>query len=131
MNITWLSWVAASIIFLGNFILIKNKSWKVFIIFAIGNMLYAFYWITQHQWATLLLVSLFVFQNIYGIIRWQKEQVANGIKIEKTEEEIRNDATQLSVFAQEMNPDEGRIDGIERIAEALINMGYVTVKKEG
>lgn len=79
MNITWLSWVAATIIFLGNFLLIKSKSWKVFIVFAIGNTLYAYYWITQRQWATLLLVSLFVFQNIYGIIKWRKEQAVQKI----------------------------------------------------
>jgi hypothetical protein len=75
MNITWLSWVAAGIIFGANIFLIKDKSWKVFIAFIVGNGLYAFYWFTQKQWATLILVSLFVVQNFWGLIKWRKEQI--------------------------------------------------------
>jgi hypothetical protein len=55
-----------------NFILIKYKDWKVFIVFAIGNGMYAYYWMVQREWATLLLVLAFLFQNIYGIISWKK-----------------------------------------------------------
>jgi hypothetical protein len=74
MNISWLSWVAAVIIFSANFILIKSKSWKVFIIFILGNSMYAYYWFVEKQWATFILVSFFIIQNIYGLIQWRKEQ---------------------------------------------------------
>jgi hypothetical protein len=76
MDISWLSWVSAAIVFIANFILIKSKSWKVFIMFMIGNGLYAYYWFVEKQWATLILVSVFVIQNVYGLIKWKKEQAS-------------------------------------------------------
>lgn len=76
MNITWMSWVGAGIILLATTLLIKNKSWKAFIPFIIGNALYAVYWGLQHEWATLILTTIFVAQNIWGLIKWRKDQRA-------------------------------------------------------
>jgi len=72
-DITWMSWTASVLIFLGNFILIKMKSWKAFVIFLIGNSLFAYYWLVKQEWATLILVCLFIAQNILGIVDWRKK----------------------------------------------------------
>jgi len=74
MEITWISWLASTLIFIGNIVLIKTKSWKTFLWFMIGNGLFTYYWIVKHEWATLLLVILFLGQNIYGIVKWRKNE---------------------------------------------------------
>jgi len=70
----WLSWLCAGIMLVANFVLIKYKNWWVFIVFALGNGLYAYYWFNQAQWATFVLTTAFFFQNIYGIIVWRKNK---------------------------------------------------------
>jgi len=74
MDITLLSWVASALIFIGNIVLIRTKSWKTFLWFMVGNSIYVYYWLVKHEWATLLLVSLFLTQNIVGIIKWRKQE---------------------------------------------------------
>jgi predicted membrane chloride channel (bestrophin family) len=69
-----MSWVGAAIILGATTILIRDKTWKAFIPFIIGNALYAVYWGLQHEWATLILTSIFVAQNIWGLIKWRKDQ---------------------------------------------------------
>ena len=74
MNITWVSWLASAICFAGNFVLIKTKSWKAFVMFFVANSLFVFYWTIRHEWATLILVSFFLLQNVLGIIEWRKKK---------------------------------------------------------
>jgi hypothetical protein len=66
-----MSWIAAGLTFLGNVILIDQKSWIAFVIFFIGNSLWAYHWFKKKEWAALFLVSVFLAQNIYGIWRWR------------------------------------------------------------
>jgi hypothetical protein len=74
VNISWMSWVGAGVILLATTVLIKSKSWKAFIPFIVGNALYAVYWGLQHEWATLILTTIFVVQNIWGLIKWRRDQ---------------------------------------------------------
>lgn len=67
-----ISWIASAIIFIGNIVLIKTKSWYTFLIFLVGNSLFAYYWFTKKEWAVLILVTLFICQNLWGIISWRK-----------------------------------------------------------
>ena len=76
------SWIAAGFMLLTNFVLINTKSWKVFILFMIGNGMYIIYWSIQHEWATLVLVSAFFLQNIYGLIKWKKQSIKEGARSE-------------------------------------------------
>jgi len=49
--------------------------------------------------------------------------------MEKTEREIWDDAVEIFALAQ-LLPAEGMADGISRIEEGLIRLGYAVVKKE-
>jgi len=68
----WLSWIASGLTLIGNVILIRNKSWKAFIIFIIGNGIFTYYWFIKHEWATMILVIIFLGQNVWGLITWRK-----------------------------------------------------------
>jgi hypothetical protein len=69
-----MDWIAAGIMLFGNVVLIRNKTWKAFAICLLGNFLYAIYWFTRHEWATLGLVMIFSAQNLWGIISWRKQE---------------------------------------------------------
>jgi hypothetical protein len=78
----WLSWIASGLTLLGNIILIGNKSWKSFVIFAIGNAMFSYYWFIREEWATFVLVLVFLAQNVWGLIKWRNESKRRGaIKI--------------------------------------------------
>jgi hypothetical protein len=66
-----ISWIAAGLMLIGNVILIKYKSWIAFVLMAIGNVLYIYYWFTKQEWATFILVAIFLGQNIWGIVSWR------------------------------------------------------------
>lgn len=67
-----LSGIAAILMLLGNTILVQYKTWVAFVIMAIANGMYIYYWIIREEWATCVLVSVFFVQNIWGIIKWRK-----------------------------------------------------------
>lgn len=67
-----IDWIAAILIFIGNFILIEKKVWWCFLIFFIGNLLWFLHWLFRHEWAAMFLVGAFMIQNIWGIISWRK-----------------------------------------------------------
>jgi hypothetical protein len=68
-----ISWIASGLVLIGNIILIKYKSWKTFVIFFIGNSLFAYDWYIKKEWPVFILVCLFMLQNIWGIISWRKK----------------------------------------------------------
>lgn len=68
-----ISWLASGIILIGNVILIKSKGWKTFVVFIIGNSLFAYDWFIKKEWAVFILVNLFILQNVWGIISWRKK----------------------------------------------------------
>jgi hypothetical protein len=74
MNITWLSWVASGLTLIGNVVLIKYKTWKTFVIFAVGNAMFVYYWIAKEEWATMILCSVFLAMNVWGIVSWRKSK---------------------------------------------------------
>jgi len=69
----WISWVASGLTLIGNIVLIKSKSWKTFVIFAVGNVMFIYYWYILNQYPTLILCTIFLGMNIWGIISWRKE----------------------------------------------------------
>jgi hypothetical protein len=69
-----ISWIASGLTLAGNVVLIRYKSWKTFVIFLIGNSLFAYDWYVKKEWAVFLLVVVFIFQNIWGIYSWRKEK---------------------------------------------------------
>lgn len=69
-----ISWIAAGLMLLGNTILIKNKSWISWVVMTVGNILYIYYWFIKQEWATLILVSVFFIQGIWGLVKWYREQ---------------------------------------------------------
>ena len=75
-----MDWIASALTWIGNFILIKTKKWYVFIIFAVGNTLWMIHWYNNRQWAAFLLVGSFLIQNVWGIIKWRKEENEPGVK---------------------------------------------------
>jgi hypothetical protein len=70
------SWIAAALMLLGNTILIKSKSWISFAIMSVANFMYMYYWFIKQEWSTLVLVSIFFLQSLWGLIKWWKEQHA-------------------------------------------------------
>jgi hypothetical protein len=68
-----MDWIASSLTFLGNIILIKTKHWFTFVIFFVGNSLWAYYWFSKKEYAALILVSFFLIQNLWGIYEWKKK----------------------------------------------------------
>ena len=68
-----ISWIAASIVLVGNFALIKYKSWWCFILLLIGNLIYFGYWMYQREWATAILAAVFVAQYFIGIVTWKQK----------------------------------------------------------
>jgi nicotinamide riboside transporter PnuC len=68
-----MDWIAAGLMLFGNAIIITRKHWIAFVIFLIANTIYAYYWLINQQWATLILCSFFIGQNIWGIISWYRE----------------------------------------------------------
>ena len=68
-----ISWIASGLVLIGNVILIKYKSWWTFVIFLVGNTLFAFDWFFKKEWAVFVLVIVFIFQNIWGIRSWRKK----------------------------------------------------------
>jgi len=67
-----ISWIASFLILAGN-VLVIGKDWRSFLIFMLGNGLFAYYWFIRKEWATFLLVCIFFIQNIYGLIKWRNE----------------------------------------------------------
>ena len=68
-----MDWVASAIVFIGNIFLIKTKAWWVFIIFFFGNALWAYYWFVKQEYAAMILVSVFLLQNVWGLFSWKKK----------------------------------------------------------
>lgn len=63
-------WLAAILTFAGNFILIDQKSWISFCIFFVANLVWVVHWRRTRQLAPMLLSSVFLLQNIWGVIQW-------------------------------------------------------------
>lgn len=68
------SWIAAVLMLFGNTILIKSKSWISFAIMSIANLMYVYYWFIKQEWSTFVLVSIFLIQSLWGLVKWYKEQ---------------------------------------------------------
>lgn len=69
-----MDWVAAALMLAGNYLIIKYKSWVSFIVLGFGNLLYLIYWFIRQEWATMILVSVFLGMNVWGLIKWSKEK---------------------------------------------------------
>jgi hypothetical protein len=69
-----MDWFLAGIMLYANFILIKDKTWKAFALMGLGNLGYSLYWFSKQEWATMLLVSAFLAQNVWGIFKWYTEE---------------------------------------------------------
>ena len=67
-----IDWIAAILLWIGNYLLIYQKSWIAFVIFLFANMIWAVYWLRKKEWAAMILVLTFIIQNILGIIEWTK-----------------------------------------------------------
>lgn len=67
-----MDWIGAFLLWIGTFIAIKYKSWVAFLVMLIGNIFYLVYWIKAGEVATILLVTTFIGQDIYGIWKWYK-----------------------------------------------------------
>jgi hypothetical protein len=81
--IIYFKWVATAISILGNFVLIYTKSWIAFVVFFLGNLLWAGIWIVSRDWPTLVLIVFFLSQNILGLLRWRKmERISKEIENE-------------------------------------------------
>lgn len=76
-----MDWFAAGLILIGNVVLIKSKSWKTFLIFLLGNLIYTYWWFINHQWATMALTSVFVAMNIWGIYSWKWKERKSNVRI--------------------------------------------------
>lgn len=68
-----MDWIASALTFIGYIVLIKTKHWFTFVIFFIGDSLWAIHWFIMKEYAALMLVSIFLLQNIWGIIAWRKK----------------------------------------------------------
>lgn len=68
-----ISWIASGLTLLGNVILIRKRSWKAFVIFFVGNAIWFYYWFSKQEWAAMILVGVFLLQNIWGIWSWRKK----------------------------------------------------------
>ena len=68
-----ISWLASGLVLVGNVVLIYKKHWGAFVIFLVGNSLFAYDWFIKKEWAVFILVNLFILQNIWGIISWRKK----------------------------------------------------------
>jgi hypothetical protein len=68
-----MDWIAAVLLWVGNFILIKKKHWVCFVIFAVANTMWFVYWFTKHEWAAMILVASFLAMNVWGVISWRKK----------------------------------------------------------
>lgn len=67
-----IDWVASGLTLLGNVILIQRKSWIAFLVFFAGNSLWFVHWVDRREYAALVLVCLFLAQNLWGIYSWRK-----------------------------------------------------------
>lgn len=70
----WLSWLASGLTLLGNIVLIKSKKWYCFLIFMLGNSMFVYYWLVKQEWPTMILCSVFLSMNIWGLIKWRKDK---------------------------------------------------------
>jgi len=68
-----IDWIAATLTWIGNLILIERKPWWVFGIFFVANSLWVYYWFQKGETAAMLLTFSFAIQNIYGIVKWRRE----------------------------------------------------------
>jgi len=66
-----MDWVASALTLLGNVFVIKKK-WYAFVIFFVANCMWAYWWFMHQQWAAMILVALFLGQNVWGYIQWRK-----------------------------------------------------------
>lgn len=66
------SLVAAVLLWVGNVLLIRDKSWKSFVIFLVANIIWFFYWMSRGEWVAMILVLTFALQNIWGIASWRR-----------------------------------------------------------
>jgi hypothetical protein len=73
-----MDWFLAGIMLYATFILIKDKTWKAFVLMGIANLGYAIYWFSKQEWATMLLVTIFLAQNIWGIVKWRRDESKKG-----------------------------------------------------
>jgi uncharacterized membrane protein YbaN (DUF454 family) len=69
-----MDWVASALCLIGNIVLIKKKHWSVFVIYFIANSIWAYWWFVRQEWAAMILVSIFMAQNIYGFYEWRKNE---------------------------------------------------------
>ncbi len=69
-----MDWIASILLWIGNIVLIRKKSWIAFVIYFMGNILWLIYWIPRKEWAAAILVGTFMAQNIWGILSWRKNE---------------------------------------------------------
>lgn len=69
-----MDWAMATLLWIGNLILIYKKHWTSFIFFLVANIGWTIYWYFNHQTAAMVLTTTFVVQNVLGIIAWRKGQ---------------------------------------------------------
>jgi hypothetical protein len=67
-----MDWIAAFLTILGNVVLIQYKHWSSFVIFLFANSIWVVYWIGKREYAVLIVVAIFLCQNVWGIISWRK-----------------------------------------------------------
>jgi len=72
-----IDWIAAVLLWVGNIILIKRKSWVCFYVYFIANVLWFIHWLNRQEWAAMILVGTFMIQNIWGIVSWRKNAEEN------------------------------------------------------
>ena len=70
-----MDWIASVLCLIGNVVLIKKKSWVAFAIYLVANSIWALYWYLNQEWAAMILVSIFMAQNIWGIVTWKSSIV--------------------------------------------------------
>jgi len=66
-----IDWIAAALLWAGNYLLIYQKSWVAWAIFIVANLLWAAHWLKRKEWAALILVTTFIVQDILGILAWR------------------------------------------------------------
>lgn len=68
------SLVAAVLLWIGNILLIRDKSWKAFVIYFVANCIWFFYWMSKGEWVAMVLVFTFAVQNWWGILSWRRQK---------------------------------------------------------
>ena len=66
-----ISWIASGLVLVGNIVIIYKKHWFAFVIFIVGNSLFAYDWFVKKEWPVFILVCVFLIQNVLGIIQWR------------------------------------------------------------